>query len=157
VGASPDTMLGHSRLVAAQITETGASAGCFPAHPSIRDPLAAPGWLACGTAALGFDPLCGEGAANATREAILGTAVIRAASQGADVGAVLSHYSARLIAGFRRHLEVCREFYAAGNHGLWWDQQIADLDRGLAWASERLARFPGFRYRLNGFSLEAVT
>lgn len=156
VGASPGTMLEQSRLVAGQISETGASAGRFPSHPHIADPLAAPGWLTCGTAAIGFDPLCGEGAANATREAILGTAVIRAASQGADVDAVVAHYAARLIAGFRRHLEVCREFYAAGYRGLWWDQQIADLDRGLRWSSQQLTRFPEFRYRLNGFALEAV-
>jgi hypothetical protein len=156
VGAAPGTMLGRSRLVAAQIAETSAIAGRFPAHPRIADRLARPGWLACGGAALGFDPLCGEGAANAAREAILGTAVIRAALQGEDVGAVVSHYCARLIAGFRKHLEVCREFYAAGYCAPWWNQQIADLDRGLAWSSQQLADFPGFRYRLNGFSLEAV-
>ena len=156
VGASNEAMLAQSRLVAAQITETGASAGRFPSHPRIAEPLAAPGWLACGTAALGFDPLCGEGAANAAREAILGTAVIRAASEGADVAALVAHYTARLASGFRRHLEVCREFYATGCRGPWWDQQIADLDRGLVWSSQQLAQFPGFRYRLNGFSLEAV-
>lgn len=156
VGAPAEAMLAGSRLVAAQIGETGGSAGSFPSHPRIAEPLAAPGWLACGSAALGFDPLCGDGAGHATREAILGAAVIRAAFQDADVPGVVAHYGARLVAGFRRHLEVCREFYESGGSGPWWNQQIAELDRGLDWSSLELAKFPGFRYRLNGFSLEEV-
>ena len=30
------------------------------------------GWLACGTAAMGFDPICGDGTGYAVREGILG-------------------------------------------------------------------------------------
>jgi hypothetical protein len=156
VGAPPETMLANSRLLAAQIAETGEGVGRFASEPRIRDPLAAPGWLACGSAALGFDPLCGDGAGNAAREAILCAAVIRAASQGADVPGVVAHYATRLTAGFRRHLEVCREFYQSGGSGPWWDLQISELDRGLEWSSQQLNRLPGFKYRLNGFSLESV-
>jgi hypothetical protein len=156
VGASPETMLAQSRLLAHQIAETGSGAGRFPSQPRIAEPLAAPGWLACGSAALGFDPLCGDGAGNAAREAILCVAVIQAASQGADVTSVAAHYTARLTAGFRRHLEVCREFYQSGGRGAWWDRQVSDLDRGLDWTSAQLSRLPGFQYRLNGFSLERV-
>jgi hypothetical protein len=156
VGSPAETMLAESRFVVAQIAETRPSTGSFPSHPRIADSLGAPGWLACGTAALGFDPLCGDGAGHAAREAILGSAVIRAAIEGADAPSVVAHYTARLVAGFQRHLQVCREFYQAGRCGPWWDQQISDLDRGLDWSSGRLAQSPGFRYRLNGFSLEAV-
>jgi hypothetical protein len=156
VGAPVETMLAASRFVATQIAETGASAGSFSSHPRIANTLGAPGWLACGTAALGFDPLCGDGAGHAAREAILGSAVIRAATEGADAEGLIAHYTARLVAGFQRHLQVCREFYQTGHSGPWWDSQIADLDRGLKWCSARLAQAPGFRYRLNGFALEAV-
>ncbi|MBV8906331.1 MAG: hypothetical protein JOZ22_22055 [Acidobacteriia bacterium] len=156
VGAPAEAMLAESRFVAGQIAETGASAGAFPSHPRIADPLGAPGWLACGTAALGFDPLCGDGAGHATREAILAAAVIRAALDGADASSVVAHYTARLMAGFQRHLEVCREFYGTGRSGPWWQQQIGDLDRGIKWTSRELSRLPAFRYRLNGFALEPV-
>lgn len=63
VGAPATTLLGQSRVVA------------FPAYARISSPLGAPGWLACGTAAMAFDPICGDGTANAIREAILSSAV----------------------------------------------------------------------------------
>lgn len=156
VGGCPENMLTDSRLVVEQIAAADAAAERFPSHPRAIEPLAGPGWMACGSAALGFDPLCGEGAGNAAREAILAAAVIRAASEGEDVQHLAAHYSARLIAGFRKHLEVCRDYYSTGHRGPWWERQMADLDRGLEWCSQQLAGFPGFRYRLNGFALEKV-
>ena len=156
VGGLPDKLLGGSRLVGDQIVEVHASGGRFPAHPRIADPLCGEGWLACGTAALGFDPLCGDGAGNAVREAILGSAAVRAIADGADVPAVLAHYRARLLGGFQRHLEICREFYSRGRCGDWWDQEMAALQSGIEWSREQLADAPASRYRLNGFALEAL-
>ena len=105
---------------------------------------------------MAFDPICGDGAGNAVREAILAAAVVRAAARGESVDRLLAHYRSRLIAGFRRHLELSLEFYRAGNSGPWWDQEIQALERGVAWCAERLAAEPAFHYRLNGFELEAV-
>jgi hypothetical protein len=82
--------------------------------------------------------------------------VIRTACDGADVPAVTAHYRARLLSGFKRHLEACREFYEAANSGPWWDQQIQDTQRGLNWTAEQLRSMPESRHRLNGFSLEAI-
>ena len=156
VGAPAGHLLARSRLISEQITEVTASPGGFPAHPRIAEPLCDPGWLACGTAALGFDPLCGDGAGNAAREAILASAVVRAAIEGADIDALVAHYRTRLIAGFKRHLEACREFYRGGHGGPWWDQELNSLDRGLEWCRGRLETAPGFRFRLSGFALEAM-
>ena len=156
VGARTEELLAQSRLVAEQIAETASSPGSFPAHPRIADPLCDSGWLACGTAALGFDPLCGDGAGNAAREAILASAVVRAAIEGADVDALVSHYRARLTAGFKRHLEACRQFYQAGGAGPWWQQELNSLDRGLEWCNRRIETSGGFRFRLSGFALEAL-
>lgn len=156
VGGSSESLLAASRTVAEQIAETDVSRGEFPSHPRISDPLCEAGWLACGTAALGFDPLCGDGAGHAAREAILGSAVIRAVASGADATPLVEHYKARLLAGFNRHLEVCQEFYRAGSRGPWWDQELYALQRGLDWCGSRLAAAPAFRYRLNGFVLEAL-
>ena len=74
-------------------------------------PLGANSWLACGTAAMAFDPICGDGTAHAIREAILAAAVIRALANGGPADELLAHYEARLTAGFHRHLTLCRQFY----------------------------------------------
>ena len=81
--------------------------------------MAGPGWLACGTAALGFDPLCGDGAGNAVREAILGSAAIRRAIATDEADSLAAHYQARLLAGFKRHVALCFEFYKSGRSGPW--------------------------------------
>ncbi|HLI85762.1 MAG TPA: hypothetical protein VKV17_17745 [Bryobacteraceae bacterium] len=156
VGGQPESMLRESRLVPAQISEAGAAAAEFPSHPRASEPLAGPGWLSCGGAALSFDPLCGEGAGNAAREAILAAAVLRAACAGEDAHSLATHYSARLLAGFHKHLEICRQYYSTGHHGPWWDRQLVDLNRGLEWTSRQLANFQGFPYRLNGFTLRKL-
>jgi hypothetical protein len=103
---------------------------------------------------LGFDPLCGEGAGNAVREAILASAIIRAALGGEEADNLVTHYQTRLIAGFQRHLLLCHEFYKSGRSGPWWERQLSELSKGLAWCSQQLTRKQGARYRLNGFSLE---
>lgn len=156
VGDSAEALLAVSRLVSEQIAELGAMGGTFPCHPRIAEPLGAAGWLACGTAALGFDPLCGDGTGNAAREAILGSAVIRAAVEGADVEEMVAHYRARLLAGFQKHLEACRPFYETGGSAHWWNQELDALHRGLAWCGGQLEHVTGFRYRLNGFALEPI-
>jgi hypothetical protein len=156
VGDAADALLARSRLIAEHILESSPSLGAFPSHPRIADPLCEVGWLACGTAALGFDPLCGDGTGHAIREAILAAAVVRAAIDGADAGDLAAHYRDRLLAGFRRHIETCREFYEAGQCGPWWDQELNSLDRGLDWCSRQLESVPRFRFRLSGFALEAI-
>jgi hypothetical protein len=156
VGESVESLLVASRLVQEQIVNIMPARGVFPSHPRIAFPLSAPGWLACGTAAVGFDPLCGDGAGNAVREAILGSAVVRAAIGGGDANSLIAHYQARLLAGFRRHLVLCLDFYKSGCPGKWWDRQIDDLQHGLTWCSEKLAALEASRYRLNGFTLEPV-
>src|SRR5581483_3691871 len=127
--------------------------GQFPASPRMADPLGEPGWLACGSAAMAFDPICGDGTGNAVREAILAAAVIRAAARGESEERLLAHYRARLIAAFRRHLELSLAFYRAGDGGAWWDGEIGAMERGIAWCREREGRF---WYRLNGFELERI-
>jgi hypothetical protein len=156
VGDAVDALLAKSRLVAGQIGEIGLAGGRFPAHPRIADPLCGTGWLACGTGAMGFDPLCGDGTGHATREAILGAAVVHAVSDGANVDHVTAHYRSRLLAGFKRHLDVCREFYTAGQCGPWWERELEELYQGLEWCNDQLAGTTGFIYRLNGFALERV-
>jgi hypothetical protein len=156
VGSPVDALLARSRLIADQLLETHPAKGGFASHPRIADPLCAPGWFACGTAALGFDPLCGDGAGNAVREAILACAAVRAVVEGADLESVLAHYRSRLVAGFHRHLKLCEEFYSSGGQGAWWQEQLAATRQGMEWCQSMRFQAPKMRYRLNEFSLQAI-
>lgn len=140
----------ESRVISKIIETAGEPFRRVPAYPRISAPLSGKGWLACGSAAMTFDPLCGDGTAQAVREAILAAAVIRA---GYDPH-LLDHYQARLVSGFARHLSICREFYTSGHGGDWWTQETDALNRGLAWCAQMHARHPRFEYRLVDFDLQ---
>ncbi len=145
-----DDLLKKSMLVREQIARVEEEGGRFPASPRIVSPLGGDGWIACGSAAMGFDPLCGDGTAHAVREAILASAVIRGSPAG-DVEGLLAHYEGRLTAGFLRHLGVCRQFYSSGGAGEWWNGELAAVDLGIGWCRGKLGG--DFRYRLEGLEL----
>ena len=153
VGDRPQELLGQSRLIGQQIESVSEAFRQFPAYPRIADQLCTPGLLLCGTAAMGFDPVCGEGAGNAVREAILASAAIRAIEDGADEQRVLQHYSSRLLAGFLRHLQSCREFYRAARSGPWWEAELEQLERGIRWTGAQLSTLPPTSFRLVDFDL----
>jgi hypothetical protein len=157
VGEEAESLLGASRLVGEQIDVLGLSTGKFFAHPRILAKLCDGGWLACGTGAMAFDPLCGDGTGNAVREAILASAVIQGVFKGFPASDVLAHYSLRLNAGFLRHLELCLEFYREARSSSWWDAEVALLERGIEWTKEQIAAaaVPP-RYRLVDFQLEEI-
>ncbi len=157
VGAPAEVLLGQSRVIERQIDRCDGNGKEFPAYPRIASPLCGADWLACGTAAVAFDPICGDGTANAMREAILAAAVINAAKRGENAGQLLRHYEKRLLAGFQKHLALCLEFYRSGHGGPWWQRESESVERGLNWCMRKAEGFEPFRYRLNGFELEAVS
>jgi hypothetical protein len=156
VGGTAEALLGRSQLIASEIARLGSPSGGFPAYARIASPPCALDWLACGTAAIAFDPICGDGTAHAVREAILASAVIRALNNGGPPADLLSHYEARLTAGFRRHLELCRGFYQSGGATPLWRSEREAIDRGIQWCDAKLGARVSFRYQLRGFELEAA-
>lgn len=148
-----DAELEQSRLLRPQIEAVVGAGTEFEAHPRIAWPLAGDGWLACGAGAVAFDPLCGDGCGNALREAILAAAVLRAVARGEPAGELQEHYSWRLAAAYRRHLEVAREFYRTGGTSPWWVEQVASIDAALEWCRRQLPTAMPARYRLQGFDL----
>jgi len=156
VGSTPAALLSESGIIQEQIAEAQTSAGQFPAYPRIVSPLSGDRWLACGTAAMAFDPLCGDGTAHAVREAILASAVIRAVANDGPVDGILAHYQARLTAGFRRHLALCREFYTSSGNGPWWRTELDSIQQGIDWCDTRLKSHGEFRYQLKDFELHAL-
>jgi hypothetical protein len=153
VGAEVEVLVNKSRLVGEQISSVGEGLVQFPASPRMVVPLGGDGWISCGSAAMSFDPLCGDGTAHAVREAILASAVIRAADLGEPLVDLMSHYESRLTAGFQRHLAECFKFYSSGGEAAWWKAEAQACVEGMAWCG-RLAE--GLRYRLEGLELRRV-
>jgi hypothetical protein len=156
IAEASKALLSQSRVVAPEIADYGPSFGEFPASPRIAEPLCGPAWLACGPAAMGFDPICGDGTAHAIREAILASAVIRALANGGPQNDLLQHYEARLAGAFQQHLAICRGFYQSGGVTTFWRSELDAIDRGIQWCDVKPRDRLRFRYRLRGFELEAV-
>lgn len=150
-GSTLERLLGQSHLVQLSIGSLLEEVGRFQCNPRIADPLCADHWLACGSAAVAFDPLCGDGTGHAIREAILACAIV--ASEAA-IDELLWEYRLRLWRGFQRHLELCLQFYSTGGDGEWWRAQCGSLREGLRWVHERRSPYPLGRFHLNGFDLE---
>ena len=155
-GGRGQQLLGKSRLVARQVRKVGDVQAEFPAYPRIAADLCGTGWLACGTAAMSFDPLCGEGAGNAAREAILACAAVEAIAAGEAADEVLAEYAMRLRLGFLRHLDNCREFYRRGDSDLFWSSELALIEQGLAWTKKQIGGTPHPRFRLVDFTLKRM-
>jgi hypothetical protein len=153
VGGSIDALLEQSALIAPVVDAAGAASAAFGAAPRLHLPLYGDDWLACGSAAVGFDPICGDGAAQSVREAILATAVIVGIAEGGNRAALLTHYQSMLIAAMRRHLLLCAQFYANGGHGDWWRAQHDALMEGHHMCTALLAKLPAPRFLLDGFRL----
>jgi hypothetical protein len=156
VGGTTEELLASSRLTAQQVRKVNGVGAEFAAYPRLTSRLCGEGWLACGTAAMSFDPLCGEGAGNAAREAILACAAVRAIVAEENTREVLDEYSLRLTLGFLRHLENCKEFYAGDVSGAFWSSEFKLIEQGIAWAKSQLREGPRPRFRLVGFGLERV-
>lgn len=157
VGGELEQLFSESRLIANQTLGSPEFGASLPAHPSIFVPLAGPDWLRCGGAAMSFDPICGEGAGNAVREAILAAAVVKRWFEGIqDAPALTAHFEARLLAGFGRHLQACCAFYSSGGHSPWWQEQVVEMQRGISWVKEKLAHAAAPQFRLEGFDLVSI-
>ncbi|MES2159212.1 MAG: hypothetical protein V4512_15540 [Pseudomonadota bacterium] len=153
VGDGLNMLLEQSRLIAPVVDAVGAASMPFMAAPRLHLSLCGDDWLACGTAALGFDPICGDGTAQSVREAILAAAALTGIAEGGDRAALLTHYQSMLIATMRRHLLLCAQFYATGGQGDWWRAQHDALMAGHRRCTALLGNMPEPQYALDGFRL----
>lgn len=148
VGSSTERLLDESSLVAPCIDTPLSEPKVVAASPRILQPLTTHHELACGSAAMAFDPLCGEGTGNAVREAFLATAVIQASFAGHDLPSLQSHYARRLQLGFFRHLEMCRQFYGSGGSHAFWTAACQAIDDGARTLAQAMPPESQPRYRL---------
>lgn len=153
VGGEPDSLLGGSRLISGQIRDVSAVEARFETAPRMLEELAGQDWLAMGSGAIAFDPICGDGTAQAARGAILACAVVQALQDGDNRDDLLGHYRAMLVAAMRRHLQVSLPFYRSGGTSPWWREQADAAAEGHAWCTAYLAREPEPRFVLDGNTL----
>jgi hypothetical protein len=154
VGAPPERLLAQSRLIGERIELTQARSGAFDVCPRIAAAPTGDGRLACGTAALAFDPICGDGVAQAVRGAVLAVAVVAAIWEGGDAEHLLRHYDLMTIAAMRRHLKHCADYYEAMGPRPWWQAELQALAEGHRWCTAQLAGAPQPRFVLRDFRLE---
>lgn len=153
VGGDPQTLTLHAPLIGPLIDALEPTGGQFDTSPRMLAQLAGGDWLACGTAAIAFDPICGDGTAQAAREGILAAAVVGALARGEEPTLLATHYHSLLLASLRRHLQLSLPFYANGGAGRWWHEQYAAAKAGYEQTTALLAKLPEPRFALHGFDL----
>jgi hypothetical protein len=156
VGDTTESLLSASQLVANQIARIMAHKEPVPAYPRLTNVLAGTDVITCGSAAMSFDPLCGEGAGNAVREAFLAAAVVRASLGGHSRERLAEHYADRLRRGFLRHLQICLQFYTTGGAGDFWQTESALLHTGIQELERMVEHEPEVRFRLVNRDLSPV-
>lgn len=154
VGGPPEQLLAQSRLIGDRIELTPVRSGAFDVCPRLAAAPSGEGRLACGGGALAFDPICGDGAAQAVRGAVLAVAVIGAIREGGDAAELLRHYDLMMIAAMRRHLKLCADYYEAMGPRPWWQDELSALAEGHRWCTAQLAGAPEPRFVLRDFRLE---
>lgn len=154
-GYHPEEVLAQSRLVVRQMEHTSAFSTPVNIAPAMAHELTGPGLIRAGSAALRFDPLCGEGAGHAAREAYLAAAVLRGADRGEAVHGLLAHYATRLQQAFLRHLLVCRSFYDIHQEAAFWRSELEHLETGIA-AMQAGALYAPAIFRFEGLDLKPV-
>lgn len=153
VGGHPQALAQDAPLIGPLIESLEPHGGQFDTSPRMLAQLAGDDWLTCGTAAIAFDPICGDGTAQAAREGILAAAVVGALARGEEPALLATHYHSLLLASLRRHLQLSLPFYANGGAGRWWHEQYAAARAGYEQATALLAKLPEPRFALHGFDL----
>ena len=151
VGGDPQSLLRSSRHIGPRIADVCPRASEMDAYPRIATDLFGKNWMACGSAAMTLDPICGDGLGHAIRQAILATAVLREISKGGDASGLLRHYADRLESAFHRHLELCRESYSIYPREPWWETERKFLRQDLRLGQRSAGK--KWRYRLRDLDL----
>ena len=153
VGDAPEALAAQAPMIARLVDLIEPATGMFDTSPRMLQQMAGEGWLALGTSAIAFDPICGDGTAQAVREAILASAVVSALRDGEDPAALITHYHSMLLASMRRHLQLSLPFYGGAGSCRWWREQYAASRSGYDWCTAQLSTMPEPRFALHGFDL----
>lgn len=147
------SILEGASLVRRLVSEVTGPSLVFDSAPSMLETPVGTRWMAAGSLACAYDPLCGDGTGDAVRGAILAAAVLDAAAHGPEPGRYVEHYRDRLACALHDHLLACHSFYSAGGFDSTWSAELEATADGLRHLSRVLASRPRFRYGLRGLQL----
>ncbi|HKR21998.1 MAG TPA: hypothetical protein VJS17_05345 [Pyrinomonadaceae bacterium] len=110
-------------------------------------------WLATGTAACSYDPLCGDGTGYAIRAAILAAAVLEGIDRGTTREGLLTYYKLRISYAFYTHLRSCVSLYSTASYADIWRGELDNMEEGISALEKELSRMTTNHYRLHEFEL----
>ena len=125
--------------------------------PKKLDRMDGPNWLATGTAACSYDPLCGDGTGYAIRAAILAAAVLDGIDRETKKESLLTYYKLRLTYAFYTHLRSCLSLYSSASFNHIWRRELSMMEDGLGKVEQELSNMSTTQYQLNGFELLAMS
>lgn len=147
------SLLDHTRRIKRIVADFASAAFAVDCAPKKLHRLDGPNWLATGTAACSYDPLCGDGTGCAIRAAILGAAVLEGIDRGTTKESLLTYYNLRLTYAFYTHLRSCLSLYSSASFNEIWREELNVTQEGLREVEQELASMSTNHYRLNNFEL----
>jgi len=142
----------QSRLVSALIEEPTGTNRRWESSPYLKDPWPHLRRIRIGEAAVGFDPICGDGCGHAMRTAVLAVAALDAIESGESPVDVRRHYRQRLGYAFFSHLQTCREIYATAVQSSIWADELRRMDSAESVMRDALSP-EALAFRLNGLTM----
>jgi flavin-dependent dehydrogenase len=146
-------LLAHTKELKRIVQKVVGGTAMFECAPKKTIKMDGATWLATGTAACSYDPLCGDGAGYAMRAAILAAAVLEGIDRGGSKESLLSYYKLRLTYAFYTHVRSCLSIYSAANLNESWREELTRMAQGLCEVEQELSSMTTNPYRLNGFEL----
>lgn len=125
-------VIAGSRLIREAVADAGGWSAPMPCMPRLGNTLAAPGRLAVGEAALGFDPISGDGVGHALRGTVLAAKTLGEITDGTDPSECLDRYAATLRRALLQHVDICLSLYGDAPDACDWSGELETMRSGAA-------------------------
>jgi flavin-dependent dehydrogenase len=125
-------VISGTRAIREAVADAGAWSAPMPCMPRLGNMLAAPGRLAVGEAALGFDPISGDGVGHALRGTVLAAKTLGEITGGADPSECLDRYAATLRRALLQHVDICLSLYGDAPDACCWSGELEAMRSGAA-------------------------
>jgi flavin-dependent dehydrogenase len=152
-GQTLRAVLGQTRQIKHIVRHVSATTYAVPCAPKKLSEMSGANWLATGTAACSYDPLCGDGTGYAVRAAILAAAVLEAIDRGTPTKSLLNYYKLRLTYAFYTHIRSCLSLYLDGGFDDSWRSELALMQAGVREVEQELLNMSTDQYRLDEYEL----
>jgi len=126
---APNEAVAATRTIRKAIDSIGAWSDPMPCMPRIRLSPARPGRIAIGEAALGFDPISGDGVGHALRGTVLAATLLHGIANGTPIAECLDGYAYTLRRAMTHHLKTCLGLYAYTPD---WCDELSAMASGVA-------------------------